>query len=359
MSPPLNPGYACYEPPNIAGEAIVTDTKALGRLVAVPVREVWVHEAHGFTPWLAQTANMSLLADALGLSEIEVEATERTVGRFSADIVAREEGGNWVLVENQLEATDHRHLGQIITYLAGLEGEATIVWIATNFLEEHRAAIDWLNSNTSDRFDFFGVEIEVLRIGTSEPAPRFNVVAKPNDWSRGVRSAARQAGETVLAERHHTRLAYWASFAEYLKEKNSTFHIRRPNKDHWFSFGIGNSAFHINATISTEKERVGVELYAPKDAEKTAFNALYAQKEAVEREFGEPLEWQELPGRKATRIAVYKHGVDPSDQERLAELHAWMLAKMDRFRAVFAMRIRSLSVSSVAAVDEADEGPEE
>src|SRR4051794_34479192 len=188
------------------------EIRPLGHLELVPVRDIWIHEANGFTPWLAQETNIALLANALGLGEIDVEATERTVGRFSADIVAREDSGRLVLIENQLEPTDHRHLGQLITYLAGLEGEATVVWLATDFLEEHRAAIDWLNANTSDRFDFFGLEIEVLRIGASEPAPRFNVVAKPNGWSRAVRSAARQAEDGALADRHRIRLAYWASF---------------------------------------------------------------------------------------------------------------------------------------------------
>jgi hypothetical protein len=165
---------------------------SLGRLIPVPVREVWTHEANGFTPWLAHSANMALLGETLGLGDLEVETTEQTVGRFSADIVARDDAGAFVLIENQLEPTDHRHLGQVLTYLAGLEGDATVVWIATEFLEEHRAAIDWLNANTNDRFDFFGVE--VLRIGSSSPAPRFNIVAKPNDWSRGVRATARQVG---------------------------------------------------------------------------------------------------------------------------------------------------------------------
>ena len=335
------------------------DDQVLGSLTAVAVREIWSHEATGFTPWLAQPTNIALLAGALGLGEVEVEATERTVGRFSADIVAREEGGSWVLIENQLEATDHRHLGQLITYLAGLEGDATIVWIATTFLEEHRAAIDWLNNNTTDRFEFFGVEIEVLRIGASQPAPRFNVVAKPNDWSRGVRSTTRRADETLLGERHHIRITYWASFAEYLKEAGSTFRIRRPNKAHWFSFGIGKAGVHLNATISTEKERIGVELYTPNDPEKTAFHALLAQKDAIEKEFGEHLVWQELPGKKATRIAVYKAAVDPSSEEQFPELHSWMLAKMDRFRTVFATRVRSLSHGLTAGADEGDEQPDE
>ena len=153
----------------------------LGRLVSVPVRDVWTHEANNFTPWLAKPENIELLGETLDLGELEIEGTEHDVGRFSADIVARDESGAFVLIENQLEATDHRHLGQILTYLAGLEGDATIVWIATKFLEEHRAAVDWLNTNTNDRFDFFGIEMEVLQIGDSEPAPRFNVIAKPND----------------------------------------------------------------------------------------------------------------------------------------------------------------------------------
>src|SRR3954452_4044087 len=160
-------------------------SQTLGRLQTLDARAVWNHEATDFTPWLAEPENLKLLAEALHLGELEVEATEQQVGRFSADIVAREEGENLVLIENQLEPTDHRHLGQVLTYLAGLEGDATVVWIATKVLEEHRAAIDWLNSNTSDRFDFFGLEIEVLQIeGCMPAAPRFNVVAKPNDWSR-------------------------------------------------------------------------------------------------------------------------------------------------------------------------------
>lgn len=189
-------------------------TKQLGSLAVVDVREIWKHEAMEFTPWLAKPENMKDLARALHLGELEVEATEKDVGRFSADIVAREDGENYVLIENQLEATDHRHLGQVLTYLAGLEGDATIVWIATKFLDEHSAAIDWLNANTNERFNFFGVEVEVLRIGDSQPAPRFNVVAKPNDWSRGVGSATRRVLNAPATGIGAFYLGYWRDFRE-------------------------------------------------------------------------------------------------------------------------------------------------
>jgi hypothetical protein len=331
----------------------------LGRLVTVPVREVWTHEAHGFTPWLAQAENIALLAETLWLGEIEVEATERDVGRFSADIVARDETGGLVLIENQLEDTDHRHLGQVLTYLAGLEGDATVIWIATRFLEEHRAAIDWLNANTNERFDFFGVEIEVLRIGASPPAPRFSIVAKPNDWSRSVGAVSRQASSGELAERHKVRIAYWASFAEFLKRKGSPFTLRRTVKDHWCSFGIGRSGVLISCTININKDRMGVELYIGRDDRKTGIALLLADKAAIEAEFGEPLDWQELPGKRASRIAVYHSGVDPTDQSIYPMMHEWMLDRMLRFRRVFGPRVRTLDLSAAPTPEIDDDGETE
>jgi hypothetical protein len=290
---------------------------------------------------------MKLLGEALNM-EMEVEAVEHWVGPFRADILARaiDETEHRVIVENQFGRTNHGHLGQILTYLAGIEGAKTIVWIAETIQADHRAAIDWLNTNTTEEFSFFAIEIELWRIGNSPPAPRFNVIASPNDWTRTARTATRQVGEAALADRHHIRLAYWASFAQYLKDRGSAFRIRRANKDHWFSFAIGRSGFVISATISTDKQRIGVELFIRTDADKAAFHALHAQKEAIEREFGEPLEWQELIGKKASRIAVFKYDVDPTDEKQYEELHSWMLAKMDRFRTVFAARIKALSLSS-------------
>jgi Domain of unknown function (DUF4268) len=336
----------------------LTSVIPLGTIERVPLKQAWPTEDGNFTPWLAQVDAISVLGEALNL-ELEVEAIEHWVGSFRADILARaiDEADHRVIIENQFGRTNHNHLGQILTYLAGIEGAKSVVWIAETIQPDHRAAIDWLNTNTSEDFSFFAIEIELWRIANSPPAPRFNVIASPNDWTRTARTATRQVGERVLADRHRVRLAYWASFAEYLKEKGSTFRIRRPNKDHWFSFAIGRSGFVISATISTDKQRIGVELFILNDVEKAAFHSLLAEKQAIETEFGEALEWQELPGKKGSRIALFKLDVDPSDEKQYPELHAWMLAKMDRFKKVFAARVKSLSLNKLTTAngDEAED----
>jgi len=157
----------------------------LGRMKKVDVREVWKDEAGGFTPWLVKEDNLALLADTVGI-ELELEATEKDVGPFRADILCKDTvDGHWVLIENQLEKTDHTHLGQLLTYAAGLKA-VTIVWIAKHFTEEHRAALDWLNEITDDRFNFFGLEIELWKIGESPTAPKFNMACKPNEWTKAT-----------------------------------------------------------------------------------------------------------------------------------------------------------------------------
>jgi len=318
----------------------------LGRLVAMPVRDVWTHEANEFTPWLAQPENAALLADALRLGELEVEATERGIGRFSADIVARDEGGALVLIENQLEATDHRHLGQVLTYLAGLEGDATVVWIATRFLEEHRAAIDWLNANTNDRFDFFGVEVEIFRIGESAPAPRFNVVAKPNNWSRGVRSTARHLDEAPSSDIKRLYLDYWNSFREYCEAEAPNLPIRAAWARQWWPTSIGRPGFNINGVIGRKQRQIRVELYIQRKGElaKIAFRSLRTEKKQIESELGYPLSWEELPSRQATRVAIYKDNADVMDRGSWPEQHRWMLDRMLEFRCVFTDRVRELDL---------------
>jgi hypothetical protein len=324
----------------------------LGSFDRVTLTEAWPTEDGNFTPWLAEPGNIKLLGEALDM-ELEVEAVEHLVGQFRADILARsaDETDHRVVIENQFGRTNHGHLGQILTYVAGIEGAKTVVWIAEKIQADHRAAIDWLNNNTSEGFRFFAIEIELWRIGTSAPAPRFNVIASPNDWTKSTRSAAR-AIEGELANRHHVALSYWASFAEYLKAQGSSFRIRRANKAHWFEFPIGRAGFVISATISIEKRLIGVELCIEHDPEKVAFNELRADKEAVEREFGETLDWQELPGKKASRIAIFHKDVDPSDEAQRAEQHAWMLARMDRFRKVFAGRVKALALAPPPEAEE-------
>lgn len=188
------------------------DTK-LGRLEYVGLRNVFKSESMDFTPWLSNQENLSLLGDTIGI-EIEFDSKEKEVGPFRADILCRRVDDNsWVLIENQIERTDHSHLGQILTYASGLDA-ATIIWIAQKFTEEHRSALDWLNEITEEEFAFFGIEVELLKIGDSPVAPRFNIVSKPNNWSRAVQKMARNRG---LTESKKLQLKYWETFREHMK----------------------------------------------------------------------------------------------------------------------------------------------
>lgn len=179
-----------------------------GTLADAPLREAWAHEAHAFTPWLA--ANLDRLSAAIGIP-LELTGTEMRVGTFSADILARNPtDDSVVLVENQLEGSDHTHLGQIMTYLAGLETH-TMVWVAPSFREEHLSAIRWLNEHTVDPFAFFAVRLRVVRIGDSPYAPLFEVVERPNNWDRQVAEKKREVvgGRTELGQH---RLDFWTHF---------------------------------------------------------------------------------------------------------------------------------------------------
>jgi hypothetical protein len=277
---------------------------------------------------------------------LELRGTELPAGDFRIDILAEDAAGDPFIIENQFGATDHKHLGQLPSYLASQGTKATVVWIAERIRDEHRAAIDWLNANTGEGFNFFAVEIEALRIGASDPAPFFNVVSKPNDWARSVGAVARQSSSGELAERHRVRIAYWAALGEYLRSRKSVFRIRRDVKDTWCEFPIGRSGVVISATMSPTKRRIGVELYNYRDPLKACIRQLEAEKPQIEAEFGEPLEWLEMPGKKGSRIAVYRHNVDPADAATLGDLHAWTLDRMERFRRVFAERVKRLPLDA-------------
>jgi hypothetical protein len=197
----------------------------LGKLLKIDLRDIWLSESSDFTPWLAREENLQILAETLGL-ELELEAQEKAVGPFRADILCKDIGTNaWVLIENQLERTDHSHLGQLLTYASGLEA-VTIVWIAARFTEEHRSTLDWLNRITDETFRFFGVEVELWRIGDSPAAPRFNIVSKPNNWNKLVTQAARAIDESELSTPPNRAPSRWyAPSCTYRTHTQSRFSI--------------------------------------------------------------------------------------------------------------------------------------
>ncbi|MCK4978120.1 MAG: DUF4268 domain-containing protein, partial [Anaerolineales bacterium] len=228
----------------------------LGKLVKVDLRKVWANEAGVFTPWLAQEENIKLLGDTIGI-ELEVEAQEKPVGPFSADILCKDTVNNhWVLIENQLERTDHTHLGQLMTYAAGLDA-VTIIWVAQRFTDEHRAAMDWLNEITEEDINFFGLEIELWQIGKSPVAPKFNIISKPNEWSKTVKTTAVK-GE--LSETKKLQLEYWTRFREFMEESESFVRCQKPAPQHWTCFSIGRSYFHLVARVNTRDKEIGAYL---------------------------------------------------------------------------------------------------
>lgn len=313
----------------------------LGRLKRVDLRDIWISEATDFTPWLAQSENLEVLAEAIGL-ELELEAQERNVGPFRADLLCKDvNSDNWVLIENQLERTDHTHLGQLLTYAAGLQA-VTIVWVAARFTEEHRAALDWLNEITDERFAFFGLEVELWKIGDSPAAPKFNMVSKPNDWSRNVGQAAKRIESEALTDTKQKQLAFWTDFRVHLETGKSSIRSQKPSPQHWTNFKIGRSGFRLGATLNSSEQRIGVELYLDAPTAKQDFQALLLQKDAIETEIGSPLVWMELPERKGSRIVLFKPGINTLDEQNWPVMRAWLQQWLEAFDRVFRPKVRGL-----------------
>jgi hypothetical protein len=323
----------------------------LGRLEKVDLRNAWQTEAGDFTPWLAQPENIALLGEAIGL-ELEVEAQEKDVGPFRADILCRDTAeGDWVLVENQLERTDHIHLGQLLTYAAGLNA-VTIVWIAARFTEEHRATLDWLNDITDERFNFFGLEVELWRIGESPAAPKFNVVSKPNEWTRSVADAAKGIAEEAMTDTKRAQLAFWTGFREYMLEHGSPVKVAKPRPDSFMWMAIGRSGFGLFATLSTwsmEAQTYGAGevragLYLDLDDAHAHYHLLKAEQEAIEAEFGQPLTWYKAEGVKSCRIGVARPAV-LEDRDSWQDVYEWLREKLEKLRAVFRERALKLDAA--------------
>lgn len=266
--------------------------KEFGRLVKVPLREGWRNEANDFTPWLAGSENLALLGETIGI-DLLLDSVEKQVGSFRADILCKDSANDsWVIIENQLEKTDHNHLGQIITYAAGLEA-STVIWISNRFTEEHRAALDWLNEVTTERAQFFGVEVELWQIGDSAVAPKFNIVCKPNQWSRVV------TGGGGISEGQAFNLEFWDAYFAYSRVFSDN---RTPSKDHWKDFGVGRTGFRISLVISRKLgNSARVELTCM-DLSKRYFKALLNYRSMVEEQLGISLKWIESEGIKSSRV---------------------------------------------------------
>ncbi len=316
----------------------------LGSLERIGLRDAWDNEALDFTPWLAQSESIRLLGDALGLA-LSVEAQEQGVGPFRADLVCRNLTDNsLVLIENQIERTDHSHLGQLLTYAAGLN-TVTVIWIADRFTAEHRAALDWLNRITAGDFNFFGIEVELWMIGKSAAAPKFNVVCRPNNWVRTLTEQVTAATRTPMGQ---LQLEYWTAFADYLAQASSPLKGARPGARSKLPFALARKGFSLWAVIAstdTESDDEGsVRAQVTIEANDAGgfFRALQLQKDRIEVEFGEALVWYEAEAQHRRRIYV-RLPANVQDRTDWPRQHRWLKDKLEALHRVFAPLIPSLA----------------
>jgi hypothetical protein len=305
-------------------------TQPLAKLNALDPHEVWPHEAHDFTPWLLD--NSDALAEVLGI-DIELTANEHPVGNFALDLIGHDLTNDCVLiVENQLTVTDHGHLGQILTYAAGTEA-GTIVWMATGFREEHRQALDWLNMLAEGNARFFAVEIGAVQIADSPPAPLFRLRAQPNDWAAQVSVAARATAQATGKGVFY--LQFWERLIERIQAEHPGWTTaRKAGTANWLTLP---SPFRSSAYLSmgfAAGSKLRMELYIDsQDAESVGmlYSFLFDLKNDIEAAYGSPLTWEELPGRRASRIADYSDG-DVVNVDQHDEYIDWFFNTCGRLR---------------------------
>lgn len=309
-----------------------------GRLVSVDLREAWTREDTHFTPWLAQDDNLRLLSDAIGL-DLECQGQEQDVGPFRADILCKVAGEDTlVLIENQIERTDHTHLGQVITYAAGLDA-VVVVWIARRFTEEHRAALDWLNEVSHEKIKFFGLEVELWRIGNSAVAPKFNVVVKPNDWSKVVKERSADVGRS---EHQLFRRDFWDGFLRYLDDEGSTIRAdKTPSTQSWMTWGLGRQRFALMGNINFRDGYIDAMVLA---YDHDLYQALNDRKVECERAYGEPLIWDFTEQRRQNYARIRREEVDPMDRQQWPELWRWLKDNLERLDGAFRPIISSLTL---------------
>ena len=301
----------------------------LGKLEEVDIRELWKHEQYDFSDWLSKGENIEMLSNAVGLTLTEVNK-EVFVGSYRCDLVAKDETtGIKVIIENQLEATNHDHLGKIITYASGLDANV-VIWIVKEAKEEHQSAIEWLNNKTTKDISFFLMEIHAFKIGDSLPAPQFVVVEKPNDFVK-VANIGVDSGE--LSKAQSERFNFWNKLNEVVVSRNKPFNIRKATTDNWYNVAIGTSEAHISITLVNKTNSIGIEVYISDNKE--LFDKLYSESESIQNELGFNMDWQRLDNKKASRIIYYIDGLDFNNHDNYDELINKVIDRVITIRNAF------------------------
>lgn len=304
-------------------------TVKIGKLTEVDVRDLWKHEQYDFSNWLAKEENIKLLDDEIGLTLMDINK-EVYIGSYRCDLVAKDETtGQIVIIENQLEATNHDHLGKIITYAAGLDAK-TIIWIVKEAREEHKAAIEWLNNNSSEEIGFFLIELHAYKINDSLPAPMFKVVEKPNNFTK---TSKQNYSDKELNRSQNERLMFWEEFNTVIVAKGKPFSVRKPTTDHWYDVAIGTSEAHLAINLVNKENKIVLELYILDN--KKLFDHLYEDKEKIENTLQMNFSWERLDGKKASRIKHDVLGLDFSDNSNYPQLMDECIEKILKMRDVF------------------------
>lgn len=309
----------------------------IGKLIKVSIKELWRHEQYDFSNWLSKEENIELLNDILGLTLIDVKK-EVNVGAYRCDIVAKDETSDTIIViENQLEASDHDHLGKIITYASGLSADF-IVWIVKEARSEHRSAIEWLNNNTNKNINFFLIELHAYKIGNSIPAPKFEVIEMPNNF---IKNTKLKTNDDVLNKSESSRLEFWTRFNEVLEERNSPFNPRKPSTDHWYSIALGTSKAHMNILLVSKDNYIGLDIQV--NGDKELFDKLFFKKDIIENEIGLNFDWQRLENKKASRIIYKINSLNFDDKSNYNDLINTVIDRVLQIKPIFSKYLKELN----------------
>ena len=316
-----------------------------GSICPVPIRDAWPGEATDFTPWLAN--HLEVLTDHLGM-ELQLKEVEAEAGDFAADIVALDVARNsLVVIENQYGSTDHRHLGQIITY-ASVLGAGAVVWVAETVRPDHKKAIDFLNQNLRESLRLFALEVSLIRIDDSKPAYQFQVVCGPGPAAPSNPKAMAEITETN--ERYRN---FFQKLIDDLRVSHQFTKAKIAQPQSWYTFSSENSKYFKYSASFANGGRVRAEVYidcADKARNEALFDILQKDQSAIEAEFGASLSWELLEKRRACRIASYRDGTIEDDTETLESIHVWMVQQLRNFKRVFPGRFEG-AIKGLPAVN--------
>ena len=310
---------------------------SIGSLKKVPLRELWKHEEYDFSVWLEN--NIDVLSETLEFP-LSVLQREESAGMFQVDLVAEDGNGELVIIENQLEITNHDHLGKVLTYLTNLEAK-TAIWITSEARPEHIRTVAWLNESTPEDISFYIVKLAAYKIGDSEAAPLFTVIVAPSEETKVIGKR-----KVELAETHILRMKFWEQLLPRAIEKGVKLHANcSPSKNEYISASAGKPGLKFNYWISI-KDQTRVNLYidtGDKERNKAIFDKLHSAKDTIESDFGQSLQWEKIDDKRASRINfIINEGGLKDDPSTWYAIQDRMIDAMDRFSKALKPHIQAL-----------------